>query len=243
MSSPPSRTAASCACAGRGRSGRDRTSPLGSSRRRIGSRPAKPHHQPHRRDEAVEHHAEQDPRVDPAQRLAQLHPEPVDGCQDPRRDESRHEQEDRRAPGPTSAGSVPRTTSGPEPDQRRRCRRPGVRSVRSCCDVVRPCHAMIPVPQSSSNSSRQSLSPTSGFWSRLLEDAVLEHQHVHLGAHEAAVGVVRACTTIGSPRTLKDVLTITRAAGLGLERLDAARSSAGSSSRGRSGCAPSSRRG
>ena len=47
----------------------------------------------------------------------------------------------------------------------------------------------------------------------------LEHQRVHVGRHEAAI----ACSgvqTIGSPRTLKLVLTMHRAAGLRLEALE-----------------------
>src|SRR5580765_4454521 len=72
--------------------------------------------EPHRRDESVEDDAEEDSRIDPSQRLARRHPDPVDGCQGPRREESRKEQEDADDQGPRArAGAA--DDGGPEPDR------------------------------------------------------------------------------------------------------------------------------
>src|SRR6185503_8325254 len=71
--------------------------------------------EPHRRDEAVEDDAKEDSRIDPSQRLAHRHPDPVDGGQDPRREESRKDQEDTDDQGPRARAGA--ADDGPEPDR------------------------------------------------------------------------------------------------------------------------------
>jgi hypothetical protein len=72
--------------------------------------------EPHRRDEPVEDDAQEDSRIDSSQRLARRHPDPVDGHQDPRREESRNEQEDADDQGPRArAGAA--DDGGPESDR------------------------------------------------------------------------------------------------------------------------------
>ena len=73
--------------------------------RRIGSRPSSRITKPDRRDDAEEHQRQQDPRVDPAQHLGQLHPQPVRRRQDPRRHQRRARRAGRRGPEPTAGGS------------------------------------------------------------------------------------------------------------------------------------------
>src|SRR5712691_3102043 len=56
--------------------------------------------QPHRRDEPVEHHAEENSRIDPTERLTARRPDPMDGPQDSGRDQGRNQQQDADGQGP-----------------------------------------------------------------------------------------------------------------------------------------------
>src|SRR6266849_792411 len=181
-------------------------------RRRIGLEapvhrisPEPPHEDAHRRHERVEDDGEDDARVDPPQGLSYRHPAPVDIGQAAGQHEGRNDQRHRERERPESR-PLGAKEDGPEAD-RGEDAADDQAEVSELFLLVLMSHE-VASRQSSSNSFRQSLSPSSGFcwpFSSTQFSSTSKSSSVRMKQRYASAGV----QTIGSPRTLNEVFTMT----------------------------------
>src|SRR5881628_3299955 len=120
------------------------------------------HGQPHRRDEPVKDHTEDDWRVDPAQGIAQGHPGPIHRSKAPGQRQSRKDQRETKRHGPeprmlATDHCRPQADCADDPSDHQA-------EVAERLFVTRDGHHRTLPVQSNSNSFLQSVSLTRGFW-------------------------------------------------------------------------------